>query len=183
MQTMRQRDARYLLHGRVEIDDAYLGGERAGHINGGRKPANKTAVVADVQTRTDGRLLYMRLAPVADFTNEAMAQWAGCHVVSDGTPAFARVRQVGATHERHVTGGGRQGVQTPQLQWVNTRLGNLKTGMAGTYHSFDHAKYAERYLAEFCHRFNGRFDLPAMLPGLLRAMVSTKPLPLKVLRI
>ena len=62
-------------------------------------------------------------------------------------------------------------------------LGNLKTSMAGTYHSFDHAKYAARYLAEFCYRFNRRFDLPAMLPGLLRAMVSTKPLPLKVLRI
>lgn len=189
MQTMRQRDARYLLHGRVEIDDAYLGGERAGHINGGRKPANKTAFVAAVQTRTDGRLLYMRLTPVADFSNEAMAQWVGCHlapgchVVSDGTPAFAQVRQVGATHERHVTGGGRQGVHTPQLHWVNTMLGNLKTSMAGTYHSFDHAKYAARYLAEFCYRFNRRFDLPAMLPGLLRAMVSTKPLPLKVLRI
>ena len=44
-----------------------------------------------------------------------MAQWAalhlapGCHVVSDGTPAFAQVRQAGAVHERHVTGGGRQG--------------------------------------------------------------------------
>ena len=62
MQTMSQRDARYLLHGRVEIDDAYLGGERAGHINGGRKPANKSAFVAAVQTRTDGRPLYPRVS-------------------------------------------------------------------------------------------------------------------------
>ena len=131
----------------------------------------------------------MRLTPVADFTNEAMAQWAqghlasDCHVVSDGTPAFAQVRQAGATHERHVTGGGRQGVQTPQLHWVNTLLGNLKTSMAGTYHSFDHAKYGARYLAEFCYRFNRRFDLPAMLPGLLRALATTRPLPLKALRL
>ena len=106
MQAMSQRDARYRLSGRVEIDDAYLGGERAGHIYGGRKPANKTAFVAAVQTHPDGRPLYMRLTPVADFTNQDMAQWAarhlapGCHVVSDGTRAFAQVRQVGATHER-----------------------------------------------------------------------------------
>ena len=189
MQAMGQRDARYLLSGRVEIDDAYLGGERAGSINGGRKAANKSAFVAAVQTSENGRPLYLRLVPVADFTNQEMAQWAqrylapGCHVVSDGTPAFAQVRQVGAIHERHVTGGGRQGAQTPQLHWVNTLLGNLKTSVAGTYHSFDHAKYAARYLAEFCYRFNRRFDLPAMLPRLLRALVTTRPLPLKMLRV
>ena len=189
MQTMGQRDARYPLQGRVEIDDAYLGGERAGSINGGRKAANKSAFVAAVQTRADGRPLYLRLTPVADFTNEDMRQWAlhhlapGCHVVSDGTPAFAQVRQAGATHERHVTGGGRRGAQTPQLHWVNTLLSNLKTSLAGTYHSFDHARYGARYLAEFCYRFNRRFDLPAMLPRLLRALATTRPLPLKVLRL
>lgn len=189
MQAMAQRDARYPLQGRVEIDDAYLGGERAGSINGGRKAANKSAFVAAVQTLPDGRPLYMSLAPVADFTNQEMAQWAalhlapGCHVVSDGTLAFAQVRQVGAVHERHVTGPGRQGVQTPQLHWVNTMLGNLKTSMAGTYHSFKHAKYAARYLAEFCYRFNRRFHLPLMLPRLLGALATTAPLPLKVLRV
>ena len=189
MQTMSERDERYVLSGRVEIDDAYLGGERAGSINGGRKAANKTAFVAAVQTREDGRPLYVRMVPVADFTNQEMAKWAqrylaaGAHVVSDGTNAIAQVRQVGATHERYITGGGRQGAQTPQLHWVNTVLGNLKTSMAGTYHSFDHAKYAARYLGEFCYRFNRRFDLAAMVPRLLRALVSTRPLPLKVLRV
>jgi hypothetical protein len=113
----------------VEIDDAYLGGERAGHINGGPKAANKTAFIAAVQTSSDGRPLYMRLTPVADFTIEDVKQRAGRylapggHGVSDGTAAFAHVRQAGATHERHVTGGERQGVKTPQLHWVNTPAG------------------------------------------------------------
>ena len=71
----------------------------------------------------------------------------------------------------------------PQLHWVNTLLGNLKTSMAGTYHSFDHAKYASRYWAEFCSRFNRRYDLPAMLPRLLQALATTRPLPLKELRV
>ena len=61
-------------------------------------------------------------------------------------------------------------------------LGNLKTALAGTYHSFDRTKYAARYLAEFSYRFNRRFDLAAMLPRLLRAAVVTKHLPLVVLR-
>ena len=42
-------------------------------------------------------------------------------------------------------------------------LGNLKTSLVGTYHAFNHAKYAARYLAEFAYRFNRRFDLPSML--------------------
>lgn len=142
-----------------------------------------------MQTTDDGHPLYIRLTPVANFTNQAMAQWAkrcvapGSHVVSDGTPAFAQVRQVQATHERHVTGGGRQGARTPQLVWVNTVLGNLKTSLAGTLHSFDHARYGARYLAEFAYRFNRRFDMPAMIPRLLRAVCSTKPQPLRFLRL
>jgi hypothetical protein len=37
----------------------------------------------------------------------------------------------------------------PEFKWVNTILGNLKTAITGTYHAFDFAKYAHRYLAEF----------------------------------
>mgnify|MGYP003603057991 FL=1 len=188
MQAMAQHDGAYRLQGRVEIDDAYLGGERAGSINGGRKAANKSAFVAAVQTTEQGYPQYVHLTPVADFTNQEMLRWAqqhlapGCHVVSDGTMAFARVCQAQATHERYVTGGGRQGAQTPQLHWVNTVLGNLKTSLVGTYNAFKHAKYGARYLAEFAYRFNRRFDLPGMLPKLLKVAVTTAALPLKAIR-
>ena len=76
--------------------------------------------------------------------------------------------QTGATRKRHVTGGGGNAAKTSQLRWVNTMLGNPKTALAGTYHSFDHARYVARYLAEFAYRFNRRFNLAAMLPRLLR---------------
>ncbi|WP_371264211.1 transposase [Nitrosomonas sp. Nm51] len=65
---------------------------------------------------------------------------------------------------------------SPEFHWVNTLLGNLKTALSGTYHAFNHAKYAHRYLAEFSYRFNRRFDLAAMVPRLLRAAVTTNPL-------
>lgn len=188
LETMRLREEPRQLDGRVEVDDAYLGGERAGSINGGRGAMNKTAFVAAVQTDPQGRPRVMRLTPIAGFSNPTVKAWAEknlkptAHVVSDGLHAFAQVRQTGATHERHVTGGGRQAAKTPQLHWVNTMLGNLKTALSGTYHWFDHKKYAGRYLAEFAYRFNRRFDLPAMVPRLLRAAVTTKPQPLRVLR-
>lgn len=188
LQTMLLREEPRRLEARVEIDDAYLGGERAGHMHGGRGSFNKSAFVAAVQTDPDGKPHFMRLSPIASFTNEALKAWAlknlapTAHVVSDGLICFRQVRQVGASHERHVTGSGRQAAKRAEFRWVNTMLGNLKTALAGTYHSFDHTKYAARYLAEFAYRFNRRFDLAAMLPRLLRAAVSTKPLPLAVLR-
>jgi hypothetical protein len=132
--------------------------------------------------------LLMRLSKVAGFTKEALQQWAHksltpqAHVVSDGLWCFEAVTHTGASHERHVVGHGRQAVQRPEFRWVNTMLGNLKTSLSGTYHSIKHAKYADRYLAEFAYRFNRRFDLAAMVPRLLRAAATTKPQPLSVLR-
>jgi transposase-like protein len=188
LETMRLREEPRRLDGRVEIDDAYLGGERGGHIYGGRGGFNKSAFMAAVQTDAQGKPRFMRLRPIAGFTNVAMREWvqsslaATAHVVSDGTACFSQVTQIGATHERYVTGSGRASAQLPQFKWVNTMLGNLKTALNGTYHSFDHFKYASRYLAEFSYRFNRRFNLAAMIPRLLRAAALTKPLPWKVLR-
>jgi hypothetical protein len=187
LQTMLLREDSRRLDGRVQIDDAYLGGEKAGKP--GRGSENKTAFVAAVQTSANGRPLFMSLKQVASFTKEALTQWADkslmptAHVVSDGLWCFGAVTQTAATHERHVVGHGRQAVKRPEFHWVNTMLGNLKTSLNGTYHAIKHAKYADRYLAEFAYRFNRRFDLAAMVPRLLRAAVTTKPQPLSVLRV
>lgn len=111
-----------------------------------------------MQTSADGKPRFMRLTPVAGFTTEALKQSAAsslapaAHVVSDGLWCFEAVTQTAATHERHVVGAGRQAVRRPEFRWVNTMLGNLKTALSGTYHAFDHAKYAHRYLAEFAYR-------------------------------
>ena len=77
-----------------------------------------------------------------------------------------------------MTGGGPACVKLEQFRAVNTFLGNLKTAYSGTYHSFDFAKYAHRYLAEVQYRFNRRFDLKRLLV----AAVVTPPRPERFLR-
>ena len=72
LQTMLLREEPRHLDERVEIDDAYLGGERTGHIYGGRGLCGKTAFVAAVQTSADGQPRFMSLTPVAGFTNETI---------------------------------------------------------------------------------------------------------------
>ena len=184
MEVMREREDSRQLEGRVEIDDAYLGGERMGG-KVGRGSENKVPFIAAVQTTPDGQPQFVCLRP-QPFTNEEVAIFAArsiaptATVLSDGLWCFGAVQIVGAEHERVVTGGGKGSTRLPQFRAVNTFLGNLKRSLGGTYHAFDFAKYAHRYLAEAQYRFNRRFNLRSILARLLRAACLTIPTPVPV---
>lgn len=186
LEVMFLREEPRVLDGRVEVDDAYLGGERPGKR--GRGSENKVSFIAAVQTNAAGHPHTVCLKPLA-FTKEAIADWANkalaasAQVVSDGLGCFNGFEGNVADHQTVVTGGGAASAKHPQFRWVNTLLGNLKTGLSGTYHAFDFAKYAHRYLAEFQYRFNRRFDLKVILKRLLRAAVLTRPHPSQVIRL
>ena len=186
MEVMRVREEPRQLDGRVEIDDAYLGGERSGGKRG-RGSENKVPFVAAVQTTPDGQPQFMCLRQ-QPFTAEEVAVFAArsiapsATVVSDGLWCFGAVKIVGAEHERMVTGGGKASTELPEFRAVNTVLGNLKRALSGTYHAFDFAKYAHRYLAEAQYRFNRRFNLSAILARLIRAAVLTTPNPASLIR-
>ena len=186
LQVMYLREESRQLDGRVEVDDAYLGGRLPGG-KAGRGSENKVPFIAAVQTNAEGHPLLACLTKL-EFTKEAIAKWASkslcasAQVVSDGLWCFQAVTVCGATHERTVTGGGAASVKIEKFQAVNTLLGNLKTAFAGTYHSFDFTKYAHRYLAEVQYRFNRRFDLSVILGRLLRASALTKPHPERRIR-
>ena len=81
------------------------------------------------------------------------------------------------------TGGGKASTKLPQFKAVNTFLGNLKRSLGGTYHAFDFAKYAHRYLAEAQYRFNHRFNLRSILARLVRAACLTNPTPVFAIRV
>jgi hypothetical protein len=55
-------------------------------------------------------------------------------------------------------------------------IGNVKNAMHGSYHSIS-ANHLSRYLAEFCYRFNGRYNLHEMIPRLDYAAILTPPMP------
>ena len=186
MEAMRLREDARELDGRVEIDDAYLGGERSGGKTG-RGSENKVPFVAAVQTTADGRPVVPACASSRTPEEVAVVRRAAHrHLGHRGlrrAVVLPRSQLVGAEHERIVTGGGKASVELPQFRAVNTLLGNLKTAIGGTYHAFDFAKYAHRYLAEFQYRFNRRFDLRSILPRLLTALVHAPASPERTLRL
>lgn len=185
LEAMRLAERDRKLDGRVEIDDAYLGGEFSGGSTG-RGADNKVSFLAAVQTTAAGHPVYACLQPQRP-TSQAMSEFAANHldastvVVSDGLKCFMAVTQRGIRHERivlrpHVHGEAAC-VELPQFKAVNTLLGNLKNAINGTYHAFNFAKYAHRYLAEFQFRFNRRFDMKTILHSLLTSLLAAPPSP------
>ncbi|OGT89278.1 MAG: transposase [Gammaproteobacteria bacterium RIFOXYA12_FULL_61_12] len=186
MQAMVERDARYPLLGEVQVDDAYLGGERSGG-KAGRGSENKVPFVAAVGLDAEGHPRYVKMALVPAFTRQAIADWAkvdlspGCRVISDGLACFTGVLDAGCQHQPIIV-GARKPRELPEFSWINTLLGNLKTSFGGAYHAFDFAKYGSRYLGAFAYRFNRRFHLETLPMRLLAAAASSGPHPEQWLR-
>jgi transposase-like protein len=187
MQVMKERDDSKPLVGTIQLDDVYWGGERRGGKRG-RGSDNKVPFVAAVSLNEKYHPIAMNMNVVDGFRLTEIARWAsqhlepGCMVISDGLACFSAVTKVGCHHYSIVTGGGPLSVTKEEFTWVNTMIGNVKRAINGTYHAIN-PKHLPRYLAEFCYRFNRRFQLEDMLPRFAYMAVRTPPMPWRLLKL
>lgn len=189
MQAMQTREQARQLSGFVQIDDAYLGGERNGG-KVGRGSENKQPFLIAVATDENlERPTFAVIEPVRTFDNAAIADWCqrrltpDAEVFTDGLWAFRRFADAGHAHTVLETQGGRAATEVRGARWVNIVLGNVKRAISGRYHAIRQAKYSRRYLAEAAYRFNRRFRLRELLPRLARAMMLCAPCPERSLRL
>ena len=130
MQVMANSEGRYLLEGKVHLDDAYLGSEV------GRGSEKKVAFVGAVSPTEEDRPLRVRLTPVPSFTRKAVAALAKGHlapestVLPDGLARFGAATATGCLHQPTIIAGCATKA-VPQFKWVNTVRGNLKFILSG----------------------------------------------------
>ena len=188
MHAMTNREESRKLNGLVQIDDAYLGGERNGGKTG-RGSENKQPFLIAVETNAE--LEHPRCAviePLRSFDNASIKDWAsrrlgeGAEVYTDGLWCFRRFADAGHPHTVLETAGGRAATEAKGARWVNILLANVKRSISGVYHSLKQRKYARRYLGEAAYRFNRRFDLASILNRLVHAFIQTPPRPEPALR-
>jgi transposase-like protein len=185
MQVMLERDHEKKISGFIELDDAYIGGERSGGKRG-RGASGKIPFVAAVETTNDGSPVHIKLSTVKGFRKSEIEMWTEQHVttgstvISDGLACFNAVIDAGCFHDKIICGGGRASVEEPEFYWVNTILGNLKSSLRSTYHAI-RPEYAQRYLAEFQYLFNRRFNLKELIPRLAYTALRTPPMPGRLL--
>ena len=183
---MAHQEAAHRLDGFVQLDDAYLGGERSGG-KVGRGSENKVPFVAAVSLNAAGQPMRLKLDLVKGFTCESISRWAKASllpatvVTSDGLACFAAVTDAGCVHTPRVVGALKPR-HLPEFKWINTMLGNLKTTLAGAFKALKFRKYAQTYLAAFAYRFNQRFDLRGLIATLIVDVAKTRPVKEKVIR-
>lgn len=181
---MMERDDEQPIGGDIELDDAYWGGKKSGTRGHGSE--SKTPFVAAVE-KQNGKPHRVKLNVVSGFSKAAIEGWAkqhvqaGSNVLSDGLWCFGAVAQAGCTHQVVVVGDSRDPSRTAPFKWVNTVLGNLKTAMAGTFHTLA-PQHLKRHLATFAYRFDRRYNLPEMLPRLAYAALKTLPMPKRIIK-
>ena len=185
MAVMARREADTRLTGRVEMDDAYLGGTHSGGKRGRGAPG-KTPFVAAVSTSSEGRPRKVKLAPVKGFRKREIARGAkhwlapGTAVVTDGLGCWSALDEAACSHRAIRTGSGRQAARMAPFKWVNTTLGNIKCAITGTYRKLG-PDHAQRYLASFAWRDNRRYQLQTMIPRFVHSAARTEPMPYRLL--
>ena len=112
MAVMTGRENAERLDGRVEMDDAYLGGHRPGRR--GRGAAGKQPFVAAVSTSDDRRPRKMKLLPVKGFRKREVKRLIAEHLasagrlVTDGLSCWTAAAEAGLEHRAMATGSGRR---------------------------------------------------------------------------
>lgn len=185
-QAMKERDDSHPLSGLVLMDDAYWGGKKRDGKRG-RGASGKMPFVAALKVSEEGHPLYMKLSHLSGFTQQEIAAWTSKHVTpgslvaTDGLNCFPGVEDANCDHGSIITSGAVYD-EFKVFKWVNTMIGNVKNSIHGTYHAVS-KDHLPRYLAEFCYRFNRRFQLGDLVDRLLYISVKTPPLPQRLLKL
>ena len=172
------RPGRNRLHGIVEVDETYWGGEESG-VNG-RLTYEKALII--VAAEEDGKGIgRIRLRRIPDLTKNSLhgfiseAIEPGSIVRTDGLPAYLGLD--GYTHDRRVQ--RRQVEGECLLPRVHRVVSLLKRWLLGTHQGAISAEHLDYYLDEFTFRFNRRKSASRgkLFYRLLQQAVQVEPVP------
>ncbi len=172
---LEDRDQFYKLKDVVEMDDALLGGKGKGKR--GRGSIKKVPVVFAVESDGD-KVGYATIQALDKLTYDQVEQMVdhkikpGTIIKTDGYSTYLPLSASGVDHVRIV-------LETPQqasvkLPWVHIVISNTKSFLRGTFHGVN-PKYLQRYLSEFCYRFNRRFNEKQLFSRSILACVKAEP--------
>ena len=166
------RPDREMLHGLVEVDEAYLA-LRRGPRTQFKEPLSKRrvhdyshlvpiAIAVEIQQpKGFGRI---RLARIQGPTKESLLPFVREHIMpgsqvrTDGSQIYRPLGDEGFIHDRHVLYGSEAPAHEP-LPGVHRVAALLKRWLLGTHHGAIAPKHVDYYLDEFTFRFNRRKSL------------------------
>ena len=177
------RPGRDRLHGRVEVDETYIGGLEEGVR--GRQTETKAlvAVACEEEGRAIGRIRLRRIRDASAGSLEAFVAEAiepGSVVHTDGWEGYASLEMKGYTHRVTVLKRGQQSA-AELLPRVHLVVSLLKRWLVGTHQGAVSRQHLDYYLDEFTFRFNRRKSRSRgkLFYRLLQQAVAVEPAPYK----
>ena len=157
---MEARDAEYQLAGLIQVDDAFFKGGL--HKGGDKRGRGTRKVPVLVMAAMRGEALTFANMQVLDNVDGDNIKTALTKhvkddqtIMSDGFAAYNVAQELGHEHVSEVVYPKKGEPNYDAFKWVNILISNAKAFILGTYHGVT-KKHLQKYLDEFCYRFNRR---------------------------
>jgi transposase-like protein len=170
---MGERDEKYMLKGKVELDDAFFGSSTVGGKRG--RGTEKTAVLTSVSLSSEGKPEFVKMQvadrvdgeSVKEFAKDSIAE--GSEIITDGLHVYSPLSDDSYTLTQKIF----DPKNVPEhLHWIHIIISNVKSFIAGTFHGLD-SLHLQRYLNEFSYRFNRRWFSSGVFSRLVSACATS----------
>jgi transposase-like protein len=171
---MGERNQIYQLFGTIELDDTFSGGKKKGGKRG--RGTKKTKVIVAVSKSEGDKPRYVKMSVVQNLKSKTIEKFVLMNIQKNSTvqtDAYHSYRNPLAknyNHQYEVFDS-----DSEMLCWLHIIIGNAKAFVNGTFHGLEE-KHLQRYLDEFCYRFNRRFLESNLFIHLLSTVASASPL-------
>lgn len=176
---MQERDATHQISGMIEMDDAYFG-KRTVTGKRGRGAGGKCSVIIAVGTRIyKGNIKPsflkmevmddMKKVNVQEFVNRSIT--GKSKIKTDKFKSYHWLKDSDFEHNPVRIYNPKDTLK--YLPWVHIMIGNIKGIIKGVHHGVS-TKHLQRFLAEFCYRFNRRCSENNMFIHLIKACANTQ---------
>lgn len=182
------RPGRDQLHGHIEVDETYIGGEEEGVS--GRHTEKKAIVVVGVEVHEPKGFGRIRLCQVPDVSGDSLTGFVrhvclpGSVILTDGWKGYNALTRNGYTHKITVLSdsGDPAHVAMPGVHRIASLL---KRWLIGTHQGAVSNKHLDYYLDEFTFRFNRRNSKARglLFYRLIQHAVQIRPAPYKQITI
>ena len=167
---MGERENTYKLGGSIEMDEAFFGGKHTGKR--GRGSENKTEVAVALQLDSSGRPQFLKMQVIPDAKGDTLLAFAKGNITEGSTihsDAFKSYNALSGTYCCDMQKYDSQS-DDDRLKWLHVMISNIKANIEGAYHGLN-GVYLQRYLDEFCYRFNRRHSMKPVFDHLLACCI------------
>jgi hypothetical protein len=187
---MGKRDGEYILAGRIELDEGYFSTEKSQSekekpLKRGRGSQRKSKVIVMAESsvveslkkgQKPRRVGYLKMKVIDNLKketiNEQVQKLASnvSEIDTDDSTSYVELKDFVPKHNAQVIPKEKVDEILP---WVHIAISNAKKVLLNTYHDVK-PEFLQKYLDEFCYKFNRRYSGEALFNRLLVACVSYK---------